>query len=764
MPLPLIPPFVPPAPAEVALLSSTTQHGQPEVFTPAIASCDRADTTIRLLAGAEALLPLEQVSRSATTPFSNRLVLPSPRPQAQAVPQPEIESDLELEVDPEIDPEVEIDPNAEVDPDVEVDSDAEIDPGPEVEPGIEAAPSAPDNDGLLAPSEGVDTLLLRADRQTFEPIRQILTATGDVLVQFGTGQLAAERLWVNLNNRYLRAEGNVFFNRNNQIIEGESATYNLLQGSGNITESRGELQISTLGEDFSSPAPGALGEGNPLDYRLQSQGSISQVMSPSRIAGASGNTRSLLDGQPEGLRRLRFESEQFYFNSEGWYAEELRLTNDPFSPPELEFRANNVRLTPLDATRDELVFDNPRLVLDQWLSIPILRRRYVLERGQLPEDALNPLPTGIGIDGTDRGGLFVERELPIIAAGDFNVSVAPQFLISRWLGESNSDLFNPANFGLIARADGPLGPRTSLTGVLNFSGLDLRNFRERLRANFRVRQMIGTHRLNVEYSYRDRLFNGSLGFQDVQNSVGLLLESPNIVLGSSGINLSYQASGQYVTATTDDSNLLSPGITRGLASLYRFQGAINLGRSFVLWRGQPLPATPTEGLRYSDRLVVPNLVLGLGLQGVATYYTSDDSQQSLEGRVSLAGQLGHLQRNIFDYTQFNIGFSSAFVGGEGSPFFFDRVADKNVLSGGIIQQVYGPFLAGFQTSLNINTGVIIDTNLIFEYRRRAYGLLFTYSPQQELGFVGFRISTFDWVGRPAPFDADPATPTDVTVQ
>ena len=162
--------------------------------------------------------------------------------------------------------------------------------------------------------------------------------------------------------------------------------------------------------------------------------------------------------------------------------------------------------------------------------------------------------------------------------------------------------------------------------------------------------------------------------------------------------------------------------------------------------------------------MVPNLVLGLGLQGVATYYTSDDSQQSLEGRVSLAGQLGHLQRNIFDYTQFNIGFSSAFVGGEGSPFFFDRVADKNVLSGGIIQQVYGPFLAGFQTSLNINTGVIIDTNLIFEYRRRAYGLLFTYSPQQELGFVGFRISTFDWVGRPAPFDADPATPTDVTVQ
>lgn len=61
-----------------------------------------------------------------------------------------------------------------------------------------------------------------ADRQTFDPQRQVVTANGDVLVQFGTDQLAAERLWVNLNNRYLRAEGDVFFNRNEQILEGMS--------------------------------------------------------------------------------------------------------------------------------------------------------------------------------------------------------------------------------------------------------------------------------------------------------------------------------------------------------------------------------------------------------------------------------------------------------------------------------------------------------------------------------------------------------------
>lgn len=120
-----------------------------------------------------------------------------------------------------------------------------------------------------------------ADRQTFDPQRQVVTANGDVLVQFGTDQLAAERLWVNLNNRYLRAEGDVFFNRNEQILEGDVATYNLLQGSGTLTNGRGTLQVRTVGDDFSTTFPNDLAAStDPIDYRLQEQGTISEVTSP----------------------------------------------------------------------------------------------------------------------------------------------------------------------------------------------------------------------------------------------------------------------------------------------------------------------------------------------------------------------------------------------------------------------------------------------------------------------------------------------------
>ncbi|WP_017299583.1 DUF3769 domain-containing protein [Nodosilinea nodulosa] len=742
MPLPLILPSVPPPSelAEVVLVSAAAEapQGIPQsapietqtsgTVTPVLLG----DPSLLYLTDAELLLPQAQVSpplESPRTPPSNGSEPLEPEP-----------SDAEP---------------SEASP-------AAAPPGAAAPPA--AAPDAPPETPSETPPEAANSILLRADQQVFEPIRQIVTASGDVLVQFGTGQLAADRLWANLANRHLRAEGNVFFNRNNQIIEGETATYNLLQGSGTITESRGELELSTLANDFSTLPPSRPIAGVPLDYRLQNQPSISQATSAGGIALATGDPQALLGGEQRSIDRLRYEADQISFDADGSYADNIRLTNDPFSPPDLEFRASHATLTPLNETQEELVFDHPRLVFNQGLSIPLFRNRFILTQGQLPPDAFNPLPAGFGIDGRDRDGFFVEAPLPIGRSGPLSITVAPQFLVSRWLGSSNYNIADPANFGLAASVSGPLGPRTTVLGNLSLSGFDLSNLSDRLRASLRARRSVGTHRLNFEYSYRDRLFNGSLGFQDVQNSLGLLLESPNIALGGSGINLNYQVSGQYVTANTDRSNLLSPGVGTGLASLFRFQGSADLSRGFLLWQGQPLPATQTEGLRYSPRPVVPNLALGLGMRSVVTYYTSSDLQQAIQGRISLAGQLGHLQRNTFDYTQFNIGFSHTIISGDTSPFLFDRTVDRTVLSGGITQQIYGPFLAGFQTAINLDTGRTIDTNLIFEYRRRAYGFLFTYSPKQETGFLGFRISGFDWVGRTAPFDADPSAPSDVVVQ
>lgn len=629
------------------------------------------------------------------------------------------------------------------------------DPGPT--PGD--ASGQPLGDDPSAP-ERLPSVRILADRQTFEPQRQIVTASGDVLVQFGTDQIAAERMWINLNNRYLRAEGDVFFNRNEQILEGDVATYNLLQGAGTLTNGRGTIQARTIGDDFATTFPSDLAAStDPIDYRLQEQGTISAVTSPGGLALTTDASQRIFGGEQGDIGRLRFETSELSFDADGWYGQDVRLTNDPFSPPELEFRGSQVRLTPINEEEDELCIDNPRVVFDQRLSIPIVQRCYLLQRGQLPPNAFNPLPTNIGYDNRDRDGFFIERELPAVPLGGLQLSINPQFYVSRSLSAEGGGLADLSNFGLVARLQGTVGNVNTVRGILSVPGLDFENFTDRARASLRVQRPLGTHRLGLEYTYRDRLFNGSLGFQDVQTSAGFLIESPLRTLGNTGINLSYQASGQYVVANTDRPELLDPGQGFGLAGLFRFQGAVDVSRGFTLWQGEPKPSTPDQGLRYNPRPIVPFLVLVTGLRGVATYYTSGDLQEFLEARVALAGQLGHHVRNYFDYTQFNIGLSGRLVGGDTSPFFFDRIVDQNVISGGITQQVYGPVLVGFQTAFNLSDGREIDTSFSLEYRRRTYGLLVRYSPTQETGFLGFRLSDFDWTGRSPRFDDPSGNPS-----
>jgi hypothetical protein len=185
-------------------------------------------------------------------------------------------------------------------------------------------------------------------------------------------------------------------------------------------------------------------------------------------------------------------------------------------------------------------------------------------------------------------------------------------------------------------------------------------------------------------------------------------------------------------------------------SLGRLQGSVALGTGFLLWQGEPLPPTATEGLKYSPNPVVPYLQAIAGVTGTTSYYTSGDNQSTLIGTVGLVGQVGNFSRTYLDYTGFNISYSQGFNSGL-SPFLFDRSVDNRVLSAGISQQVYGPFRLGFQTSVNLDTGQESSTDYTLEYNRRTYGITLRYNPVLELGGFSIRISDFNWTGGTDPF-------------
>ena len=623
---------------------------------------------------------------------------------------------------------------------------------------IAPAPNAAD-DNPQEPSPSADTPLdpskleITADTQIYDANRQVVIARGNAVFKLNNAFLLADELWVNLINRYVLAEGNVILTRGEQEVRGERAEYNLLQEAGTIFETRGELFLPDLEDDFAAPTQAPVTSRTVFDPVNPDQNITNVTRAGGFELSSSIRGGNALGSLPEGgggVRRLRFEAARVNFDSESWVAEEVRLTNDPFSPPELEFRTDRMTLVTLSPTADLLTTENPRIVFDQGLALPILKSRYVINRGAVDPNQVNPFLISIGSDSQDRGGVFLESELPLVRNETTSFSITPQYFLERAV---NQGFFGSEVFGLEADFNTSTGPRSDLSARATITNLDFDDFEDNIRGNIRNRYLIGDHLLSAEYSYRDRLFNGSLGFQDVESSLGAVLLSPPINLDRQGLILTYQFGAQLVTAKTDRVDLTGrPLDGEDLITLGRMQASARLGKSFSLWRGTPLPATQTEGLRYTPVPLVPFLNLSVNFLGVGSYYTSGDFQEELSGDIRLDGQVGHLSKNFFDYTRFNLGYSQDILSSDNSPFLFDRNVDRRVVSFGVIQQIFGPILLGFQTSINLNTNEQVDTDIIFEYSRRTYGLVLRYSPTRETGSIGFRLSDFDWLGTGSPFD------------
>lgn len=642
------------------------------------------------------------------------------------------------------------------------------------------APSPRPGNGTLPVPTADNVIEVTADRQEYDERRQIFTAEGKVMMRFRNGLLEGDRVQVNLTNRLTVAEGNVALTRGTQVLRGQRFEYNFVQGVGTVERARGDIYLPDAGRDTALTPETVSGDRTtltrPLSDRITSQKPLANVTSPGGINfsfGAGRDINRLPGALPSGgvLKRLRFEAQRIDFTPEGWEAQNIDITNDPFSPPELVLRANRAVLTRVSPLEDEVLLTRPRLVFDQKVSVPFLRRRFVLSRAEQ-----EPSYFRFGFDNQDRGGLFVEGILNIINTGKVNLTVYPQIFLQRmFTGASGlsttgttatgtQSITDPSNFGIRSSLDVFFSNRTTLRARAALTSLDPEQFENQLRASIRLEQLVlptrfGFHRIGLEYSYRDRLFNGSLGFQTVQTSLGAVFQSPNITLGDTGLVVNYQVGYQLVTADTDRLDLLAPIRENNRVQLGRFQATAGIGRSFALWTGKALPATRNEGLNYTPSPVTPQISISTSLRGVLSQYTSGDAQQDLIGSVGLFAQFGHFSRPFFDYTAISIAYSQ-FIGGGQSPFLFDRTVDNRVLSLSFFQQLYGPLRAGVQTAINLDTRKAISTDLFLEYSRRTHGIIVRYNPVLEIGSIGFRISDFNWTGTAEPFEGAGVVPVE----
>ena len=538
-----------------------------------------------------------------------------------------------------------------------------------------------------------------------------------------------------------------------------------------ISDASGQIDRSTLDRDLSNSLPEErVIPDRALSDRLIINQPLTDIEGRDGFAIGFGNTRdyNILQGnQNRGggtINRVRFQADNIEFEGTDWQATNLRLTNDPFSPPELELRANTAKYEQTEPLVNQLTTTNSRLVIDDSVTIPLIKNKFVFDRR--PQ---NPGLFDIGFDGDERGGLYIERTWRIINREQTTWSVTPQYFLQRALvpdlfgfsDEGEGGIFDPAILGLKSQFNTVFSARNSLEAGASITGFDFDDLEDDIRARIAATQLIGNlnnpHSFTLEGNYRERLFNGSLGFQTVRSSIGGILTSPKISLGNTGINLQYQASVQNINANTDREEFLGNNEDDDITNLSRYQGAVFLGKGFKLWEGKPLPPTRDGALRYSPIPIVPYLQLNTGISGVTSFYSNDDNQHSLRGSIGIQGQFGKFSRNWFDYTGFNVTYAIGTNTGE-SPFLFDRDVDQQTLALGITQQLYGPIRLGVQTSFNLDDGDNISTDYTLEYSRRTHGITLRYNPVLEIGSFSFQINDFAWRGNPEPFEENNIKP------
>ncbi|MDJ0903842.1 MAG: DUF3769 domain-containing protein [Xenococcus sp. MO_188.B8] len=628
---------------------------------------------------------------------------------------------------------------------------------------IEIPPEEPTGDTVV-PIEKVEVVEVVADRQEYDEAKGVITASGNVVLRYSQAVLTSDRLQVNLNDRLVVAEGNVVLVRGEQILEGKKFEYYLVQDRGVILNAEGQIDRATLDRDLSPQLPedDTLNDLS-LSDRLTANQPITDVTGQSDIEFSIGSSRDykILDRQniKEGsgtINRVRFEAERIEFEPNSWQATNLSLTNDPFSPPELELRANTANFQQTAPLVSKLTTTKSRVVIDNGISLPLLRNSFVFD-GR----SRNPGLFSLGFDGDERGGLYIERTFDLIQREQTTWTVTPQYFIQRALfprafdfnqGE-DSGIIDPAVFGLLSNFSTDFSKRSSIDARLSMNGFN-DPIEDKIRAKLAARQLIGNlnnpYNLSLEYNFRERLFNGSLGFQTVYSSVGGIFTSPNLILGKTGISLAFQGSLQNINADTDRADLLEVNRDNDRINLTRLQGALFLNKGFRLWQGKALPATRDQALRYSPVPVVPFLQLNAGISGVTSFYSNNDSQNSLRGSIGIQGQFGNFSRSWFDYTGFNATYSIGTNVNE-SPFLFDRDVDRQTIALGITQQIYGPIRLGVQNSFNLDNSNSISTDYIIEYSRRTHNITLRYNPELEIGSFSFRINDFNWRGNAEPF-------------
>ncbi|RCL58593.1 MAG: DUF3769 domain-containing protein, partial [Synechococcus sp. MED-G68] len=468
----------------------------------------------------------------------------------------------------------------------------------------------------------------------------------------------------------------------------------------------------------------------------------------------------LIDGQ---ISRWRIQAAQVSLTPEGWTADRMGFTNDPFTPAQTRIDTENV--VAREQPNGDILIKSSRnqLIVEERLPIPVSRTQRITKEEEVENRWV------FEIDNDDRDGFFVGRTLrPIELNPKTLLSLQPQLLLQRAVDGTTKSYVKPGSsidrdkanqpttagdlFGLEAELTSELWGWTA-EGNADISTFNPDNFANGSRFWGELKKtidlpLLGDVQARLFSAYRYKAYNGSLGETDVYSAFGSFLEQRgDFNVGKLSNNYIWRVgAGNYQADQFESENL---------TDLWRanFYGSLN--SNFPIWRGKPAALTPQAAYRYSPVAIVPGLTFNTNINTLLAAYGDGERQTtiSLSGGPSLT--LGTFSKPFLDYTQLSITGGGTLKQGS-SPFDFDQAIDLGTLGLGITQQIAGPLVLNAGVGLNVDPNSefyrdVIDSNIELRWQRRSYDFGFYFNPYQGIGGFRFRLNDFNFTGTGVPF-------------
>ncbi len=588
------------------------------------------------------------------------------------------------------------------------------------------------------------TLKIFADKK-YDYDQNIFLAEGNVKASINGGILSSDLLSYDRSTYDLYAKGDIRFKRGDQLFIAKEFKFNLLKKEGIIRDVYGILDVKNVLNDLKIDSK----LSQTKDQNITNSQEI--IKYDDGIEFALGNiqisenkiTRS--NKSIGSINNWRFKSTSIIIEENGWKADRIIFTNDPFDPNQISFEGIDVIAEEREDGNLLITSSKTNLILENRNKIFIGKRIFGGKKKKRNKLKLI-------YDAKDRDGLvLVRRSNTMNLNNNLEFNLQPQFLINRailgktksYKDRKNENIYFSDLFGLSFNLKGnddnwnfeSINDLSTLNTSRIFDGFRNKNSFRRF---FRM-PILEDSSFNIFTNYRSRAWNGTIGETEIKSAFGGFIENTK----------------SFTTGEVKNTLNTRIGIAKYEAEKFERSEMINLWRSsvfasldseYLIWKNNKKNLYIKQGMTLSPVLIKPEIVLRTNIYSAYFKYINSNDQGFIKLSIGPEVRLGNLKRDFFDYTKFSVmpGVKMKFGN---SPFKFDNAIDLKTLNISLMQQIYGPLIFDVISNINIdnnskNYGESYDTKLGILWHKRAYECGIYYHPNSDGGGLYFRLNGF----------------------